>query len=102
MESWLLTILIFLPLLGIPQIVALSARDAAKARYVALVASLATFGVACYVIVLYALHAWGTGNFALEQSLSLMSLGGAGPAAHRPSRRCITSASTASVCGWSP
>jgi len=84
MESWLLTIMIFLPLAGIPQIVALDDRHAGKARHIALAVSLLSLAVTCYVIVLFACRAWGTGEQALEQRLALMALsdnsGAAGPA----------------------
>lgn len=79
--SWWLTILIFLPLVGIIPIVALDERNAGKSRIIALLFSLATFAVTCVVVGLYAQQSWGQPGWVFEQRLNLLSLseGPAGP-----------------------
>lgn len=67
-----LTLVTFLPLVGIVVIALLPERQRAAIRWVALLTSLATFGAALWVLSLFAL---GSGGMQLEVTVPWLSLG---------------------------
>ena len=83
MESWLLTMLIFLPLVGIPVISLLDERHAARIRLYALTASVASLVVTIVAVVGFFIAVdgdgeklWTSGKLALEQRIAWIEPGG--------------------------
>jgi len=84
MDSWLLTVLIFLPLVGIPAIVLTDERQAGRIRLFAMLASLLALAVAIVAVIGFfgqtyddGQAVWASGGLALEQQIYWIKPGGA-------------------------